>query len=537
MKRLRPFAGRQPATLVRLLPLLDEADILERNLRWYAEAGIATVAFDNASTDCTADLAERALGTGGLAALRRSEHRVEWPEVSRGLLELATNLAPDLVLVAGADEFIETADGTDLRHAIETDLRRGLDILTVDTMEFCLTEDDGDTEDAVAGLCFYAAYRAVLRDRGVRWSRGVRWAAPSKLRVPDAAARRSSRRYINRHYPLRSIGHARARARDGRLSQAVLAGNSAAALSSLTEEPRDLLLPADKLIRYEGDHRWTADASIADLRLAKAGTLARRASARRAKLEGELARREQQRNLLREQVTGLRGELAGQRKQLGELRTRYTEVMLERDRLVEAGATPLTGRLAAPAGWYDEHYRLTLDKYDIDATESVYLPVWEVIASRIDPAATVLELGCGTGQLGRLLVDRGLTHYHGFDFSEVAVELARKRLPEFDVEVGDARTTRLVTDLPYDTALCTEVLEHLDDDLGVLRRIRPGARVLATVPNFDATSHLRFFDEEQEVADRYRSALDGLEVTRIELPRGSVIFLLDGVAAGPVRNP
>ncbi|MGI8574480.1 MAG: methyltransferase [Egibacteraceae bacterium] len=500
---------------MRLLPLADEADILERNLRWYADAGIATVAFDNASTDGTAELAERAREAGALAGLRRSQRRIEWSAVSRGLLELANDLDPDLVLVAGADEFIETADGTELRKAIESDLRRDLDILVVDTMEFCLTEEDGSGPDPIARMSRYSPYRAILRDRGVRWSRGVTWPEAHKLRVSDPSAQRSTRRYVNRHYPLRSVEQALARARDGRLGRAVLAGNSAAALSPLAVGPTDLLVPGKKLARYEGDHQWMAIGNIAELRLTKVATLARRATAESTKLQAQLA---------------------GQRKQLDALKQRYTGVLLERDRLMAAGAAPVAGHLAAPAGWYDEHYRLTLDKYDIDAADSVYRPVWEVIVSRIDPTATVLELGCGTGQLGRMLIDRGLAGYCGFDFSEVAVELARKRIPGLEVEIADARTTRLVIDFSYDTALCTEVLEHLDDDMAVLRRIRPGTRMLATVPNFDSTSHLRYFADEQEVVQRYQSVLDNLEVTRIELPHGSVIFLLDGVAAEPVRN-
>ncbi len=536
MTRRRPFARKRRTTLVRLLPLADEADILERNLRWYADAEILTVAFDNASTDGTAELAGRAREAGALAGLRRSEHRVEWPDVSHGLLELANELDPDLVLVAGADEFIEAADGTELRDAIERDLRRGLDILVVDTMEFCLTEEDGSGPDPVARMSRYSSYQAALRDRGVRWSGGVKWPEPHKLRTSDPNAKRSPRRYINRHYPLRSVEQALTRARGGRLGRAVLAGNSAAALSALTTGPTDLLVPGKELARYEGNHKWVATGNIAELRLTKAATLARRATAESTMLRRRLARGEQQRAELRELVTSLRGDLAGQRKQFGDLKRRYTGVLLERDRLVAAGAAPVEGHLAAPAGWYDEHYRLTLDKYDVDAADSVYRPVWEVITSRIDPDATVLELGCGSGQLGRMLVDRGLAGYHGLDFSEVAVELARKRLPGFEVKVADARTTRLVIDLSYDTALCTEVLEHLDDDMAVLRRIKPGTRVLATVPNFDSTSHLRYFADEREVAERYHLALDDLDVTRIELPRGSAIFLLDGVAAEPVRN-
>lgn len=70
LANLRP---RRPAVPVRLLPLLEEADILDRNLAWYAESGFATVAFDNASSDETHSLCQDALRDGRLARYERSD--------------------------------------------------------------------------------------------------------------------------------------------------------------------------------------------------------------------------------------------------------------------------------------------------------------------------------------------------------------------------------------------------------------------------------------------------------------------------------
>lgn len=518
--------------IVRLLPLLDEEDILERNLRWYAEAGIITVAFDNASADRTAEVARAALTAGTLASLQRSEEQISWRKVAQGLIELARAQRPDAVLIAAADEFVETADGTPLRTAIEKDLARGADVLTVDTMEFCLTEeDDVDDGDPVARMHTYAPRPAVLRERAVRWSTGIAWSRPHELKILDAEATRSPRRYINRHYPVRSTARATARARSGRLRRSVLAGHSVARLASLLEAGAALTVPADKLPRYEEDHRWSDDGDLAGLRVSEAARVARSAIAQKDKLAAKVSRQQEQHTPLNQELRSSHRQASELRAQLARLRQDYAEASLERDRLVAGGARPVAGKLAAPAGWYDEQYRLTLDKYDSGYGDSVYLPVWEAIADRIDAAARVLEIGCGTAQLASLLVDRGLRHYRGFDFSEYAIELARKRLTGFELEVADARTTDLLSEATYDTAICTEVLEHLDDDVALLTRIRPGTRVLASVPNFHATSHLRFFTDEAEVADRYRPVLRDLEVTRIALPRDSAIFLLDGRAA------
>lgn len=531
MNRSGWFRRHQAAAIVRVLPLLDEADILERNLRWYADSGIETVAFDNASSDLTAEIAGRALTQGLLAAFEGSDERLAWPEVTSALLNLAQQQGPDLIILLGADEFLEVADGTPLRDAMSQDLAAGHDTLRVDTMEFCLTDEDDEAEvDATLRMRRYAPYSAVLRDRGVRWSCGVEWLEPRRFQ-PVRAASKSPRRYISRHYPLRSPQQALARIRAGRL-EPILAGSSAGPLAPLVRKPSDLLLPARKLPRYDEDHRWTGAHVLADLRLRSAEKLVRRMVDERSDDLASAPKLRRQLSALDRKKTELQQSLAERQRELASLKKKYGGVLLERDRLIASGALPTSERLAASADWYDQHYRLALDSYDSHYRDSVYLQVWEAIAGRLDHRTTILEIGCGTGQLAQLLFDRGIQQYLGFDFSEFAVGLARKRVPEADVQVADARTTPLVDQTTYDVALCTEVLEHLDDDLALLRRIRGGARVLATVPNFDSISHLRFFMTEGELHERYAQVLEPLQVTRISLARESAIFLLDGTARG-----
>ncbi len=70
--------------------------------------------------------------------------------------------------------------------------------------------------------------------------------------------------------------------------------------------------------------------------------------------------------------------------------------------------------------------------------------------------------------------------------------------------------------------------QHLDEDLGLLHALKPHARVLATVPNFDSASHLRFFASEREVLERYGEAVTDNAITSFSLSAASVIYLLDG---------
>ena len=59
------------------------------------------------------------------------------------------------------------------------------------------------------------------------------------------------------------------------------------------------------------------------------------------------------------------------------------------------------------------------------------------------PGQLVLDIGCGVGAFLRLVADRGARAF-GLDASEALIELARSRLPDADLRVGDMEA------LPYD---------------------------------------------------------------------------------------
>ncbi|HSC91750.1 MAG TPA: class I SAM-dependent methyltransferase [Gaiellaceae bacterium] len=78
-------------------------------------------------------------------------------------------------------------------------------------------------------------------------------------------------------------------------------------------------------------------------------------------------------------------------------------------------------------------------------SEDQQLPNYEAALSRVGfrPGERVLDIGCGVGAFLRLVVDRGGEAF-GIDASEALIELARERLPEADLRVGE------LEDLPYD---------------------------------------------------------------------------------------
>jgi 2-polyprenyl-3-methyl-5-hydroxy-6-metoxy-1,4-benzoquinol methylase len=146
------------------------------------------------------------------------------------------------------------------------------------------------------------------------------------------------------------------------------------------------------------------------------------------------------------------------------------------------------------------------------------------------PRTAVLEIGCGPGQLAQLLADRGVAKYLGFDFSREAIQMARKRCPSLEFQVADGLTTDSFKTADYEIVICTEVLEHVQADLELLSRIKPGSRCIMTVPNFPYVSHVRHFVSYSDVTARYGSLFSGLRVDWLLMnEQGAGFFLLDGI--------
>ncbi len=183
------------------------------------------------------------------------------------------------------------------------------------------------------------------------------------------------------------------------------------------------------------------------------------------------------------------------------------------------------------AAWYDETYATT-QHYRQHYTASHYYFLWSVIADRMmhQRPARVLDIGCGPGQFGALLRDKGLADYCGLDFSQQTIAMARAACPEFTFVLADVFHSDLIETYPYDTVVCMEFLEHVEDDLGIGRRLRSGTHCYATVPNFPYVSHVRHFATPAEVEARYSDLFHDFSVDAFPAnAQGNVFFLLEGV--------
>lgn len=84
------------------------------------------------------------------------------------------------------------------------------------------------------------------------------------------------------------------------------------------------------------------------------------------------------------------------------------------------------------AAFYDDHWT---DRYQPLAFDLL----WDLLLKDLSPGSSILDVGCGTGIIAQNLVSNGY-RVVGIDISPGMISAARRRLPEGDFRVADART-------------------------------------------------------------------------------------------------
>lgn len=131
---------------------------------------------------------------------------------------------------------------------------------------------------------------------------------------------------------------------------------------------------------------------------------------------------------------------------------------------------------------------------------------------------TFLDLGCAFGHSTNIMRGFHYGNWTGIDFSEEAVAEARHFFP--DIPFVFLRNIEDGADLKFDTVICSEVIEHVENDAafvaGLVRMTR--MRLVLTTPCRDAhdPGHLRIYDDES-----ISRLLKGLEVN---IDKGEFFF-------------
>ena len=129
-------------------------------------------------------------------------------------------------------------------------------------------------------------------------------------------------------------------------------------------------------------------------------------------------------------------------------------------------------------------YEVTIDLTQDNASQSKLIRF--ILEDRADTGARVLDVGCANGALGEILVQKGC-EVEGVELSEAAAEIARSRLGAVFCGSLDDYLDRQKPSKPFDYIVFGDVLEHLVDPAGTLRRLTailaPGGAVVASLPN------------------------------------------------------
>ena len=182
--------------------------------------------------------------------------------------------------------------------------------------------------------------------------------------------------------------------------------------------------------------------------------------------------------------------------------------------------------MTLPSG-FDSIYNAK-ERYQGHYTKCSYLRIYKKVAEYIKPTDYVLELGCGTGQMMELLLDNKIKKYTGYDFSPVGIQMTQNRIKDYDATAICQDLYEIEKFPDADIYISIEVMEHLKDELSVLKSIPKGKKVIITVPNYLGSGHVRKFDKPIEVLARYSNIIDCIDI--ITVPYGSgKIFLLYGV--------
>lgn len=140
------------------------------------------------------------------------------------------------------------------------------------------------------------------------------------------------------------------------------------------------------------------------------------------------------------------------------------------------------------------------------------------LIKKLNPSS-VLDVGCGSGDnLSALVQAMPNVRFRGADVSQEALDVAARRLPSIQFSQLDAQKEKL--DEKFDLVLCSQVVEHLIDDMTGFRNLALMANkwvVIATMrgrmrPSELPMGHYRNYSDAEL---RAKAEYAGLEVVDI----------------------
>ena len=172
--------------------------------------------------------------------------------------------------------------------------------------------------------------------------------------------------------------------------------------------------------------------------------------------------------------------------------------------------------------YYDKKYQES-EEYAKHYSKSVYYFMWRKVMSHLSINDDIVDLGCGAGHFGAMLNDYGFTNYTGIDFSSEAIGQAKDKVPSFKWVCDDLFNVKFAKG---STFVATETFEHIED-LKLIFKM-PQAKIVFSVPNFDAPNHLRTYTSEEQIKAYYKDFIHIEQVDEIVINPKASIFVVKG---------
>lgn len=142
----------------------------------------------------------------------------------------------------------------------------------------------------------------------------------------------------------------------------------------------------------------------------------------------------------------------------------------------------------------------------------------DFFVERINPGERVLDVGCGKGELAYDIADRAGAIVVGIDVNPWSLGFARERFAHPGVTYVEADVHGYEPEAPFDAVVMSNVLEHIEDRVELLRHLLETARprrLLVRVPvlardwivPLRKELGLRYFGEETHVTEYDREQL------------------------------
>ncbi|MDX9848465.1 MAG: class I SAM-dependent methyltransferase [Tenuifilaceae bacterium] len=87
------------------------------------------------------------------------------------------------------------------------------------------------------------------------------------------------------------------------------------------------------------------------------------------------------------------------------------------------------------------------------------------IISQVEVGSTVIEIGCGTGQLAQELLKKGITEYFGVDIAPQMISIARRKVVSPGFIFTDNDFLIVNCDKIFDYAILTMIIHSIDTDI------------------------------------------------------------------------